>query len=798
MNGVKNPIRAPGGIAVALAATLLAGFCVRSIRAESQPSPYVATNWQTEQGLPDNSVFDIIQDNLGYLWLATSGGLVRFDGVRFRIIGAADIPTLRTNSITALHQDRSGDLWIGTQSSGLILLHDGIPKTLTERDGLPGRLINSIREDAAGNLWVNSSGGTACFAGGKFQAYKSYRGKAVGEFFLQARDGSMWFRSGMDVVRFGPDGSAATPIGGFMVHETPDGSVWIAYHDKYRLVRYYQGVFSDVPLPPPMPHQWTGMYPEQGVLAMATDTNGALVLLTPAGFVRAVDGKLSAPEPIRLPFNTAELPKVWSMLVDREGNRWVGTLSTGLFRFRRAPFSAYTKEEGLSDSPFNAVFQDREGRTWLGGDRLYWFDGNRFHLFPGLSDIRAIAQTSDGDLWFGGSGGLYRWRIGTLTRFKIEAPAVIAIHQDRQGALWILAQTYIREGGLFGFRNGQFEKVASESSTMLEDQVGGLWLTGKQGIRYLNGQKSLLYDEKQTLLHTRIYSMSQDSTGTLWASTTGEGLCRLREGRFKVLTTREGLHSDEPGFLFEDGRGSLWFAANSGIFRLSLKELNDVADGKLSRLSPVSYGIAEGMRSSECNSGPSRARDGRLWFATMRGVVAIDPNAVNSIPPPVVLEEASAKQVRIGRGGQASIPPGNNTFDFVFTALSLAAPEKQSFKYRLEPYDKDWVDAGTRRTAHYTNMAPGDYSFRVIAANSFRVWNEEGAKVHFRLLPHFYQTSWFFALCVLGLFALVWEAHRFRVRQLQRAFSIRLEGVWRSGRASRANCTILSCRVFRG
>jgi signal transduction histidine kinase len=452
----------------------------------------------------------------------------------------------------------------------------------------------------------------------------------------------------------------------------------------------------------------------------------------------------------------------------------VGTLSTGLFRFRRAPVSAYTKDEGLSDSPFRAILQDRGGRIWLGGDELYWFDGNRFHLFPGLSDIRAIAQTSDGDLWFGGSGGLYRWRSGALTRFKIEAPAVISIHQDRQGTLWILEQTYITAGGLFRFRNGQFDKVAPEGTSMLEDWESGIWLTGYQGLRYLRGQNTVLYDAAHGLPHTAIFSVCQDPAGTLWMSTSGGGLYRFRNGKFTAITTREGLHSDVPGPLAEDGNGSLWFGSNSGIVRVSLKDLNDVADGRLSQLSFELYGIAEGMRSSECNSRASKSRDGRLWFATMRGVVAVDPNADNSIPPPVVLEEASANQVKIGRGGHTSITPGNNTFDFVFTALSLSAPERQSFKYRLEPYDKDWVDAGTRRTAHYTNMAPGEYSFRVIAANSFGVWNSQGAGLSFVLRPHYYQTSWFYAICAISFLALLWIGYQFRLRQLQQTFNMRM------------------------
>ena len=186
---------------------------------------------------------------------------------------------------------------------------------------------------------------------------------------------------------------------------------------------------------------------------------------------------------------------------------------------------------------------------------------------------------------------------------------------------------------------------------------------------------------------------------------------------------------------------------------------------------PVSYGIAEGMRSGDCNGGNPgvwKSTDGRIWFPTVRGVAAIDPTAGNRLPPPVVLEEAWANKLTLALDGQTSVPPGNNTFDFRFTALSFSAPEKLRFRYRLEPSDKDWVDAGTRRTAHYTNMAPGKYSFQVAAANAYGIWNEHGASVRFVLQPHFYQTNWFYALCAAIFLALLWMAYQFRVHQLQR------------------------------
>ncbi len=243
---------------------------------------------------------------------------------------------------------------------------------------------------------------------------------------------------------------------------------------------------------------------------------------------------------------------------------------------------------------------------------------------------------------------------------------------------------------------------------------------------------------------------------------------RLRDGRFQAITPRDGLPNSVDGLL-DDGKGDFWGSSNQGVVRFSLKELYDFTDGRTSSISAVAYGTAEGMRNSQCNGPVSKTRDGRLWFPTVRGVVAIDPTAGNRLPPPVVIEEALANKVTLGRDGRTSIPPGNNTFDFRFTALSLSAPEKQRFKYRLDPYDKDWVDAGAGRTAHYTNMAPGEYSFRVIAANSYGVWNNQGASVRFVLQPHFYQTNWFYALCAIFFLALLWMAHQFHLRQLQRA-----------------------------
>ena len=780
MEGMRNS--RPRAILVAFAAGLLASVSIIPAHSEPQSTRYVTTVWGTEQGLPQNSVNAMLQDHEGYLWLGTFGGLARFDGDRFTVFDSANTPGLGGARILGLFESRTGVLWIAS-TEGLIRLYNGVATAYTERNGLPSAFVRSVREDAEGKLWINTARGVAHFVGANLKPYPTHRGKAVTEFYLQAPDGSMWFRSERDVVRFGSDGSTAT-LGsvrpsGFLVREARDGSVWVAFRDQHRLVRYYQGAFSDVPLPRMDRSELMGGYTVYAI-TLENDADGALLLLTPAGVIRIVDGKLTPPASLALPQSGSELPKVSSFLVDREGNLWIGTIGTGLVRLRRAPLTAYGKREGLSDESFNAVFQDRDGRLWLGGDSLHWFDGHQFHLVPAVASVLAIAQTRDGDLWFGGYGGLYRWRSGVLSQFKIEAPAVKAIYQDRQGTLWVGASKQERPGGLYRFRDGKLEQVPgiSDVSQIIKDRDDGFWVVGVEGLFLIRSGQMVRYDRTQGL-PDHSDDMRQDSTGTLWLASYGGGLTRFRGGRFKTITTKNGLPNNMLVGILDDGKGNLWVTSNQNIFRLSLKELNDVADGKIASVLAVSYGVGEGMRSSESNHGSPAGwstTDGRIWFPTLRGVVAIDPSSGNGLTPPVIVEEAWASKVALGRAGRTSVPAGNNTFDFRFTALSLSAPEKVRFKYRLEPYDKGWVDCGTRRAAHYTNMAPGEYSFRVVASNSYGVWNDRGANVSFVLRPHFYQTNWFYLICAAAFFALLWAGYWYRLRQMRHDFNLRLEG----------------------
>ncbi|MGC1644553.1 MAG: triple tyrosine motif-containing protein, partial [Candidatus Sulfotelmatobacter sp.] len=385
----------------------------------------------------------------------------------------------------------------------------------------------------------------------------------------------------------------------------------------------------------------------------------------------------------------------------------------------------------------------------------------------------------DGDLWFAGYGGLHRYSSGVLSNYELPAPDVRAIHQDREGTLWIGALMEEHPGGLFRFRDGKLDQISgiSDVNQIIDDRDGGLWVAGVRELIHMRGDKTTRYGEKDGLPE-RSVDIHQDSTGTLWIASYGGGLTRLRDGRLRTITTKDGLPNSMLAGMIEDSHGNLWVSSTQNIFCLSLKTLNDLADRKISSILPVSYGVAEGMRSSESDVGSPagwETKDGRIWFPTMRGVVAIDPTAGNHLPPPVVIEEAWANKLGLAHSAQTSVPAGNNTFDFRFTAVSFSAPEKLRFKYRLEPFDKEWVDAGTRRSAHYTNMDPGRYSFHVLAVNNFGIWSDQEASVRFLLRPHFYQTDWFRTLCAACMLTLLWGGSELRVRQLAAQFKMRME-----------------------
>lgn len=744
---------------------------------------YSTDVWGIEQGLPQSSIKDIAQTRDGYLWLATDEGLARFDGVQFVVFDKGNTAEIKDNSVQALYAARDGSLWIGTRR-GLTRMKDGGFKTYTTADGLSDDAVMVVAEDSAGSLWVGTHDGLNQFKDGEWKSYKRADGLSDDAIYAVREDdeGALWIgtRNGLTrlkdnrfTVYTKRDGLADDSV--FTILEDREHNLW--FGTRGGLSRVKDG-------------RWTSYTKRDGlaseiIYALYEDEAGTLWIGTSGGgLVRMLDGKFST-------YSTdAGLSNetVSALYEDREGSLWVGTWGGGLNRLKNGKFTTYSKREGLADDDARTIYEDHQGALWIGTSKgLTRFKDGEFKVYTmrdGLSEDSIFSTREDfrGNLWIGTwGGGLNRFKDGKFRAFTrrdgLASDFIFSTYVDRAGNLW----TGTWGGGLNLYRDGKFTAYTikdglsnNDVRAILEDREGALWLGTNSGLNRFKDGKFTTYTMRDGLASEVITSISEGKDGVLWIGTSGGGLARLKGGKIVSITASNGLYDDVVYRALEDDRGNLWMSCNKGIFRVALKELNDFADGVTQMVTPVTYGKADGMGSAECNGGfqPAgwRTRDGRLWFPTIKGVVAIDPEhlSVNNQPPPVIIEKSFVDGQAVALKGNAVLSPGLDRLEFHYTALSFLAPGKVQFRYKLEGFDKDWINAGTRRVAYYTNLPPGTYTFRVIASNNDGVWNMTGATLSLTLKPRFYQTKLFYLLCALALVLLVASGYLMRVRRLKR------------------------------
>jgi signal transduction histidine kinase/ligand-binding sensor domain-containing protein len=742
--------------------------------------------WRVADGLPQNAVLSVAQSRDGYLWLGTTSGLVRFDGVRFTVFDKANTEAIGHNQISALFEDRDGALWIGTFGGGLTKLQNQRFTTYTTRDGLSHGVVKAICQDRAGGLWVATlAHGLNLFKDGHFTVYTTRNGLPHDDVFSVApsQDGGVWIATAGGLAHF-RDGrfTAYTERDGLpsnrcvSVYEDRKGTLWAGTRDR-GLVRLREGRISV--------YRVSDGLSSDAVSSIIEDRAGALWFATKDhGLNRLYDGRLSA----LTTKDGLSSDVVYSVVEDREGSLWIGTFGGGLNRLRDARFAVFTMQNGLPHDHVRSVFEDAEGQVWLAtfGGGLGLLKGGRFTTLSrrdGLPTDRLYCVLRDrhGDLWVGTDGsGLVRQREGRLTRYTkrdgLAHDNVRALYEDRQGNLWVGTS-----GGLSRFGDGRFTTYTTADGlssdavhAILQDREGALWLgTWGGGLNRLRDGTFSAFSKKDGVTNDFILSFYEDREGSLWIGTLGGGLIRGREGHFRAYTTKQGLFEDLVYQALEDGRENLWISCNKGVYRVSKRELDDLDRGLIRAVRSVSFGIADGMPSGECANGSQplgwKGRDGRLWIPTQSGVVVINPDRleVNQIPPPVVIEELLVDRRPVAMEGQPSLPPGDGDLEFHYTGLSFLVPGKVRFKYRLEGFSDEWVDAGPRRVATYTNIPPGRYRFRVIAGNADGVWNESGAFFDLRLRPHFHQTWWFYGLVAMTVGLTGFGLHRVRVRQVE-------------------------------
>ncbi|MDQ3652904.1 MAG: histidine kinase [Acidobacteriota bacterium] len=752
--------------------------------------------WTTENGLPQNSVYSILQTRDGYLWFTTLDGLVRFDGVRFTVFYKGATKGISSNRFSTLFEDREGTLWIGTEDGGVTMHRAGTFSSFTTADGLPHNSVRAIRDDVGGGILILTNDGSVRYQQGRFLPPTPQAGEPKDQFGYRGRSGALWYvdKQGLHKIKDGNtttytvrDGLSSLDIYGIQqgsleglyggLYESRDSCLWVAARDA-TLSRLKDGVVTVYKAKNGLPELKAIWEDRQGVLWLATD----------AGVVQFSDGKFAN-------FSTeSNLSSKFckTFYEDREGTLWVGTLDGGINRLSRESLTVYSTPEGLLDSKVYPIYEDRVGNVWIGsnGPGLHKYRDGVFITYTskdGLLNqlVSALTEDRQGRLWIGGFGGLSWFKDGRFTsatrevfgdRKDFASFVIWVIHEDRRGNLW-----YGTTHGLFKYSDkgttGYTTKdglASDDVKVILEDREGTLWFGTYGGLTSLASDGFTSFTERDGLASNRVRSLYEDGDGVLWIGTYDGGLSRFEGKGFTSYTTAEGLFSNGVFQILEDDRNNFWMSSNQGIYRVSRGQLNEFAEGKIRRISAVSYGKEDGLLNVECNGGRQPAgvkmRDGKLWFPTQDGIAVVNPSAIpfNPQPPPVVIESLILDREAIDFNGQVQVAPGKNNLEIHYTGLSFIKPGQVSFKYKLEGLDEDWVDAGTRRTAYYAHLPPGEYAFQVIAANSDGVWNTEGRKLQIVVHPAFWQTWWFLLLEVILVISVVLLIYYRRVSQLKK------------------------------
>jgi PAS domain S-box-containing protein len=774
----------------------------------AQPAPaapqHIVDLWQQSDGLPQNYVFTVIQARDGYLWIGTRSGLARFDGVRFTSFDDRLRGQLRESEVWALAEDRASALWIGTYGGGLTRLQHGRFTTFGAADGLPSVRIRSLAADLDGSLWIGTDNGLVHREGDRFTvvAPAGFAPRQVITALHADASGVLWIgtESGLSSLRGGRlvDHTAAHP-------DTLSGVVSaIAGDDQKGL--------------------WVGVEPGAGhggglrrlANGGVTSYSGRDGLASEHIMSLAVDGDtiwagtrqgLCRSRGDRFEPYTAD---VWgfaglkvldrvahqgvpAMALDHEGSLWFGTQLDGLGRLRRAPLAYASggapEERGVD---VRTLLEDRNGVLWMGTEHdLRRVDGETTTVYPTqpaswAADALAIDRA--GTVLVGSAQGLYQLQSGRLEPSPLfqTQPNVGVIFTDSRGDLWIGT----RSNGVYRHTAAGLTHITSREG-LLGDQVraiaedgrGTIWIgTRGGGVSHLIDGRIETFGVPQGVAGQDVQALTVDASGTVWAATR-QGLSRIKDGRVASITAAQGLPANYFYQIVED-RGDLWMTCARGIARISLEQLNAVADGRAATVAGDMFGAESGMAHTTVTlvHQPTaiKRRDGRIWFATTRGAAVIDPDAMprNTIPPPVHIEEVAVNRRPRAFADGMQLGAYERDLEVQYTGLSFVVPQGVQFRYKLEGFDGEWVEAGARRAAHYTNLPRGRYRFRVIASNNDGVWNEKGASLTFEVLPLWYERPWVWALMGVGVVLAGLGAHRRRLSQLrarERELSIRVK-----------------------
>jgi ligand-binding sensor domain-containing protein/signal transduction histidine kinase len=764
----------------ALTAMLLLGFAL-ALPTFASDTRFIVDSWKAKEGgLPQNAVIAMTQTRDGYLWLGTQQGLARFDGINFKTFNDGNTPGLNSTTIEKLFEDSRGNLWIGTQDGGVIMVNEkGILTRINfGSDAAQSRLID-ICEDRTGivYLWLSN---------GRLYTYKDGTiGILFGDFWRITVENSGWtwvgIRSGE--LRSFRSIPGSNPLAFEIGDDSPVGKLDFLLASKLggywrfangQIEKWNSNRLDSISIPYP----WdTNSF---GVNAACEDPGGNLIVGTSGGGIFWFDasGKSQRLTSLNtgLSHNT-----ILSLLMDREGNLWVGTDGGGLNRVRRQVFDV--AESGRN---VQSICEDTNGIFWaMSGNELVSLDHRHRSGYPVEQTVPgpprdrpdgAVLVDSQGRVWAGNAyGGVLELR-GDLLRpdsgSRFISGRVFSMFEDRSRRLWVGAQNGLAVWDGSGWKPHPIPNLSLSHPVhaIVQDAEGNLWIgTEGAGVQCLRQGGCDAFNRTNGLPSNNISSLYLDHDAVLWIGTSG-GLARYSGGKLTAYSKNEGMITDSIAYITEDNLGNLWLGSTAGLMCVQKRELNEIATGNAKTALFRSFGEADGLPSSECSFGfqpaACRASDGKLWFPTILGLASVKPASLklNTNSPPIVIESTVIDGVQQNPDAlyappptSVTISPGKERLEIRFTSLNLTAPVKGRFKYKLERYDSAWTEkAGDIRFASYPRLPPGNYEFHVRACNEDGIWSESDAVLAVHVLPPFWRTWWFLSasvLCLLGMIA---------------------------------------------
>ena len=775
-------------LAAAALATIVIGTALEAAGVERAMSQYLRDQWGSERGYPGGPVYAIAQGADGYLWIGAEKGLVRFDGLSFRLFEPKGLTAGAGPTVFGVTAASDGSVWVRPRGVELLRLQDGAFESLLPGLGSPSSVVSAMqRGRGARMLLATLSRGALAYDNGRFDVIAAPDAMPSSSFVIaiaEGANGEVWLGTrGAGLLR-AERGRVTRITEGLPDLKVncllPDGSgeLWIGT-DK-GIARWTGSVITREGIPDPL----------QGLpaLAMIRDRGSNVWIAAGArGLLRMNARGMVAPADPAGPATR----HVSTVFEDRDGNLWVGT-DRGVERWRDPVFTTFSTAQGLPGDGVGPIYVDRGGRTWFapttGG--LFWIEDGVVRRADAAELDRDVIYSIDGggdEVWIGRQrGGLTRLRPSTggigLERFThrhgLAQDSVYAVRLARDGAVW--AGTL--SGGASRFKEGTFttytarDGLASNTvAAILEARDGTVWFGTPGGLSAWSRGAWRTFTTRDGLPANDVNTLFEDSTGTLWVGTTA-GAALVRDGRVSALRGAPAPSGSIHGFA-EDGLGFLWITTADSIVSAKREAWLAAPDA----LAAVRrYGTADGLLALEsvkrhrtllADSG------GRIWVALTRGLAVADPAAAGSHTLPALTHVES---LTVDGDPVALVPPikvasSRRRVALSYSGLSLSVPERVMFRYRLDGFDRDWSEPVPDRQAVYTNLRPGPYRFRVLASNSDGVWNGAESTLAFAVQPMFWQTAPFQALMVALCAAAGWGLYRLRLLQMARRLQVRFD-----------------------